>query len=165
MKEQKKSKIPYFFFVFFAVIFAVNAFYIYVSQTTWRGIAIEDSYQKGLDYNSALAEERKQQDLGWKMVTDYKNTQDNRGDNRGVVTIDLLDKNSNKITDANIFIYFRRPTQDGRDFSQILKFKDGFYRADISFPLQGQWDFEIKATLNSKDGNKSYQDKIRYIIK
>ena len=66
MSEQKKSKIPYIFFIFFAVIFAVNFSYIYVSQKTWRGLATEDAYHKGLNYNQVLEEEKKQKELGWK---------------------------------------------------------------------------------------------------
>ena len=141
MKGQKKSKIPYIFFVFFAVIFAVNFFYIYISQKTWRGLATDDAYQKGLHYNQILEAEKKQKELGWKMAIYYRNL----GENKGVLEIDLKDKNSQKISDAEIEVNFKRPTQEGKDFSQKLKFRDGFFKADIFFPLKGQWDFEIRA--------------------
>lgn len=156
MKEQKKSKIPYIFFVFFAVIFAVNFFYIYISQKTWRGLATDDAYQKGLHYNQILEAEKKQKELGWKMTISYRNL----GENKGVLEIDLKDKNSQKISDAEIEVNFKRPTQEGKDFSQKLKFRDGVFKADISFPLKGQWDFEIRAVR----GEDVFQETDRNII-
>jgi len=156
MKEQKKSKIPYIFFVFFAVIFAVNFFYIYISQKTWRGLATDDAYQKGLHYNQILEAEKKQKELGWKMAISYRNL----GENKGVLEIDLKDKNSQKISDAEIEVNFKRPTQEGKDFSQKLKFRDGVFKADISFPLKGQWDFEIRAVR----GEDVFQETDRNII-
>ncbi len=156
MKGQKKSKIPYIFFVFFAVIFAVNFFYIYISQKTWRGLANDDAYQKGLHYNQILEAEKKQKELGWKMAIYYRNL----GENKGVLEIDLKDKNSQKISDAEIEVNFKRPTQEGKDFSQKLKFRDGFFKADIFFPLKGQWDFEIRAVR----GEDVFQETDRNII-
>ena len=156
MSEQKKSKIPYIFFIFFAVIFAVNFSYIYVSQKTWRGLATEDAYHKGLNYNQVLEEEKKQKELGWKMIIDYRNL----GENQGVLIIDLKDKNSHKISDAEVEVNFKRPTQEGKDFAQKLKFVNGVYKANIAFPLKGQWDFEIKA-VRAED---VFQETDRYVI-
>jgi nitrogen fixation protein FixH len=137
--EQKKSKIPYFFIAFFAVVFAVDFSYIYISQKTWRGISTEDSYHKGLNYNQTILAVKNQKDLGWKMNVKYRND----GNKNGVVIIDLLDKNSVKIRDVKVVINFKRPTQEGFDFSKELKLVNNQYQAQIIFPLKGQWDFEI----------------------
>ncbi len=152
----KKSKIPYFFFVFFAVIFAVDAYYVYISKKTWRGVITEDSYRKGLDYNEVVADAKKQEELGWNLKISYKNLKNKNGE----LEILLVDKNNNRISDVLVTANFKRPTQEGQDFSQELKFIDGKYFAKIEFPLAGQWDFQIVATK----GEDSFRQSKRYVV-
>lgn len=154
--KNKKSKIPYFFFAFFGVIFMVNFAYIYVSQKTWTGITTQDSYRKGLKYNEALLAKKNQELLGWQIKIKYLND----GNKNGVLKVDLLDKKSNPIKDAKVVVNFKRPTQEGFDFSRNLEFLRNQYQAQIIFPLKGQWDFEIIA---SKDENLKQEAK-RYVV-
>lgn len=155
-QKQKKSKIPYIFFIFFGVVFSVDFFFIYLSNKTWRGIVVEDSYYKGVHYNQTLEEEKKQQELGWKMSVSFNNI----SKNNGVLLVNLLDKNLQIIADAKISVEIKRPVQDGYDFSQELKFVGGIYEAKIGFPLQGQWNFLVKA---QRDGDVFRETK-RFII-
>ena len=155
-QREQKSKIPYFFFAFFAVIFAVDSFFIYLSKKTWRGVITEDSYQKGLHYNDTIKAVAKQKKLGWKSKINYTAS----GKNSGVIKIDLEDKNSHKIPDAKIYVNFKRPLQEGFDFTKNIEFDGVNYRAEISFPLAGQWDFEVVATKDSE----IFQTVKRYII-
>ncbi|NBV05910.1 MAG: hypothetical protein EBS06_01565 [Proteobacteria bacterium] len=152
----KKSKIPYFFFVFFAVILLVNIIYIYLSQKTWRGLVTDDAYHKGLHYNDVIAGANEQKELGWKMKISYKNSKNKSGE----LEIFLQDKNNKKISDAVVTTFFKRPTQDGKDFSQEIRFINGRYFAKINFPLAGQWDFII----NANKGEEAFQESKRYII-
>ncbi len=153
----KKSKIPYIFFAFFAVIFLVDFFYIYIAGKTWRGISTKDSYQKGLNYNQTIQMVKNQQDLGWKLKIKYRGD----GNKMGVLTADLTDKNARIIKDAEVKVNFRRPTQEGFDFNWELKFLNNQYRAEIVFPLKGQWDFEIVA--KGKNG-EVLQEVKRYVV-
>ena len=157
MNPQKKSKIPYLFFIFFGVIFSVDAFFIYISQKTWRGVVTENSYQKGLKYNQTIAEEKKQEELDWKMTISFNYF----SQNKGVLLVNLQDRNSQPITNAEITVEIRRPTQEGYDFSQKVEFIGGLYEAKINFPLKGQWDFLIKA----KKGDDVFQETKRYIVR
>ncbi len=151
----KKSKIPYFFFVFFGVIFAVNFFYIYISQKTWRGVVTKDSYQKGLNYNDTLKQVADQKNLGWKVNISYQPQ-----GSGGHIVVGLLDTKSIQIKDAKVHANFKRPTQDGFDFAQEIPFQNGSYQADIAFPLKGQWDAEITITK----GEDSFVEVKRYVI-
>lgn len=155
-KQAKPSKIPYFFFVFFGVIIVVNIAYIYVAQKSWRGVVMQDSYQKGVDYNDVISQKKKQINLAWKVVTNYKRLDEKNGELR----VKLSDKNSILIKDANIRANFRRPTQDGFDFNVPLVFMDGVYQAKVSFPLKGQWDIELVITR----GEETFQEVKRYVI-
>ncbi len=154
--KTKKSKIPYFFYLFFAVIFAVNIFYIYISQKTWRGIVTQDSYHKGLHYDEVIASAQKQKELGWNLKISYKNLKNKSGE----LEIFLFDKNNKKISDATVTAYFKRPTQDGKDFSQELQTVGEKYFAKIDFPLIGQWQFII----NADKGEDHFQESKRYVV-
>lgn len=138
------------------MIFVVNIFYIYISQKTWRGLITEDSYHKGLHYNDVIAEAKKQKELGWNLKISYKNLKNKSGE----LEIFLVDKNNRQISDASVTAYFKRPTQDGQDFSQELKFFKTSYKAKIDFPLAGQWDFIIKAS----NGSDLFQESKRYVV-
>ena len=152
----KKSKIPYVFFIFFAVIFVVDVFYIYLSKKTWRGLVTEDSYYKGLHYNDLIAKAKKQKELGWQMKISYRNLQNKSGE----ITILLFDKNNKKISNASVSVNFKRPTQDGQDFYHELKYVNDAYKAKIDFPLAGQWDFMISANK----GSDSFVESKRYVV-
>lgn len=153
----KKSKIPYFFFAFFGVIFLVDMFYIYISQKSFHGIATQNSYQKGLKYNEALKLAKEQENLGWKVEMKFKNL----GNLLGNLRVKLTDKNGQIIKGANIKVKLRNPTRDGFDFEQNLLFNGQNYLAKISFPIKGQWDFEIIAM---KDADL-VQDVKRYLVR
>lgn len=156
MTEVKKSKIPYFFFAFFAVIFAVDAFYIYLSKKSWRGLVTEDGYQKGLRYNDVIADAARQKKLGWELKISYKNLQNKSGE----LEIFLFDKNHKKISNAVVNVDFKRPTQEGKDFSRELEFLNSSYKAKIDFPLEGQWEFLI----NASKGSDVFLQTKRYIV-
>ena len=156
MTNQKRSKIPYFFFAFFAVIFVVNISYIYISQKTWRGLATQDSYKKGLNYNEVLKLADEQQKLGWSVVIKYEPF----SRQKGKILVSVLDKNSAPISDAKVQLNFKRPAQEGFDFSQETKFSGGFYSSEISFPLKGQWS--VEAVVSRSDD--IFQEVKRYVI-
>lgn len=142
MTEQQapKSKIPYFFFAFFAVVLLVNIFYIYISNKSWRGVVADKAYQRGVEYNQTIAIAKKQQEMGWKVEMKFEKA----GKQNGVLQVTLLDKNSKLIQGANIHLYLKRPTQEGFDFDLPLIFSEGKYQGKISFPLQGQWEFNLE---------------------
>jgi nitrogen fixation protein FixH len=154
--KEKPSRIPYIFFAFFGVIFAVNIFYIYIAGQSWRGVVTEKSYQKGVEYNKTIAMVKKQKEMGWKVKMRFKNL----GNNSGVLEVVITDKKRKAIKDANIRVYLIRPTQDGFDFDVPMIFSDGKYQARISAPLKGQWNFNLEIM---RGYDVFYQAK-RYII-
>lgn len=152
----KKSKIPYFFFVFFAVVFTVDFFYIYISKKTWRGVVIEDSYQKGLKYNEVIEAQKKQHNLGWNAKLLFEN----KGNKSGVFKFELLDNNSVSIKNAKVVVQLKRPAQEGFDFKQEMKLVGKVYISDINFPMKGQWDFIVSAVLDEN----SFIESKRYVV-
>ena len=154
--QKNKSKIPYFFFAFFAVVFAVNISYIYLANKNWRGVVTDNSYQKGIKYNETISLVKKQKALGWKTDIKY----DSLGNKNGKLLVEIFDKNLKPITNANIRSYFKRPTQEGFDFDVPLIFTNGKYEAKLIFPLKGQWDFNLEISRN----DDVFWEVKRYII-
>ena len=155
----KKTNIVWFFAIFFSTFIIVDICYIVIAEKTWRGLAIEDGYQKGLRYNQAIDIVKKQQKLGWKLQIDYQSG----GKGIGDLWVKLLDKNNQSINGANITANIKNPIQDGMDFIINLKFNPSAraYKSSIQFPQIGQWDVEIVARRD-KD---LYQDIKRLIIR
>jgi nitrogen fixation protein FixH len=153
---QQKSKIPYFFFAFFAFILLVNLIYIYVATQTWRGVSVDKSYQRGVAYNQTIAIVKKQKEMGWKVKIKF----DNLSKQRGILRVFAFDKKGNLMKDANVVALLKRPTQEGFDFEMPLIFQEKNHQAQIIFPLKGQWDFNLKI---ESEGEVFYQTK-RFVV-
>ncbi len=159
-QPSKKFKLlPWIFAAFFSTFIIVDIAYIIIAEKTWRGMATEDGYQKGLKYNQTISAVKKQKELGWILQIKYNSSITKTG----VLSVSLTDKNNQKITDANVTANFKRPLQEGKDFSVDLKFDaaKGVYNSTINFPLIGQWDIEVVARRD----DKVYQDTKRLVIR
>lgn len=141
MNKNKIDKyIPYFFIIFFLIFILVDIIFIYFSQKTWRGIASQDSYSKGLDYNQILNLSKDQQKLGWKTEIKYVNY----NNLKGLLTVKIANKKNQYFDKAKVKVILKRPIQEGFDFEQICLNKEKFqYHCELTFPLKGQWQFEI----------------------
>ena len=50
---------------FFAVVFAVNAYFVTIALSTHTGVVANEPYRKGLRYNERIAASERQAGLGW----------------------------------------------------------------------------------------------------
>lgn len=158
-KNSKKIDkfIPYFFIIFFAIIFIADFSFVYIAKKTWRGVYTDQSYEKGKNYNKSLEAVKKQKELGWNLSLKYQEN----GKNSAILISCLKDKNNNLIKDAKLKAKISRPTQEGFDFVQDFIQENGCYQAKINFPLQGQWDVEIQAF----QGKNVMQMIKRYVVR
>ncbi|MEQ1576959.1 MAG: FixH family protein [Hyphomicrobium sp.] len=53
------------FVSFFAVVFAVNAYFMMMALSTHTGVVAVEPYRKGLKYNDRIAASERQDSLGW----------------------------------------------------------------------------------------------------
>ena len=68
---------------FFGVIFAVNGFFLVSALRTHTGVVAVEPYRKGLAYNTRIAADARQSDLGWKEHLDIQSA--------GLLTLSLTD--------------------------------------------------------------------------
>jgi nitrogen fixation protein FixH len=157
------KRIAWIFAIFFSTFIIVDIAYITIAEKTWRGLVTEDGYQKGLQYNQTIEAVKEQKELGWKLQIKYQATDTKKG----VLLVELLNKNNQKIVDANLVANIKRPVQIGQDFVVELKFdaETASYNSVVEFPMIGQWDVEIIAKTNDVRKNDIYQDVKRLVIR
>lgn len=135
----KDKIIPWYFVMFFAVIFSVNAVMFYLAKTSHRGVVDHQAYQRGLAYNKIIERGETQRALGWQPKVTFD-------DVTHQVSVNLMDKDGADITGAEIYAYAFRPTQDGHDFKALLPadtVKANQYQAKLDFPLKGLWELRF----------------------
>lgn len=138
--------IPWYFVLFFLVIFIVDGAMVTVAIKTHTGTITEHPYEKGLAYNTVVDAENKQEELGWNGVISYHDKQ---------ISFVLRDKSGQEIKPDKATVALTRPTQAGMDFSVELKNST----ANIDFPIKGLWEVRIYATK----GKQHYQQAKRIV--
>ncbi len=137
------SWIPWIFVGGFAVVLAANAIMIYVATTTWTGIAVNRSYDKGLTYNRNLEAAARQAALGWEAAL----AAEVNAELAGTVKVALSDADGAPLREAEVLVAFERPTHEGHDFAVELSPNGaGSYSAPFSAPLPGVWNVRLIAT-------------------
>ena len=135
----------------FTFVVLVNSFYIFIAQKTWRGISEENSYQTGLHYNQILAQKKRQEALGIKVLARYDSKLKE-------LNLEILDDKKRPIPNGKIEIRFRRMLQQELDFSVKIPFENGRYASKISFPALGKWQAQIVILLAGGEIFQTAQD-------
>lgn len=127
---------------FFAIVFAANIVFVWFAADSWTGLAAEESYRRGVDYNQVLDRAARQDALGWTVQVGFQQT----GDNTGDLTLQVVDSNGTAIEGRAVSASLRRPVIEGFDFAATLRMSaPGLYATQVVLPSPGQWDvrFEI----------------------
>lgn len=136
----KDRLIPWYFVMAFAVVFAVNGFFVYVATSTNRGVVTDRPYEKGIHYNETLAAQRAQSALGWTAQIEYDNA---------ALSVKLADKDGNPLMGALARAYIARPIEaDLRQDLQLSEIGGGRYAAPLELPKKGQWDITVSIEWN-----------------
>lgn len=133
------------FLLFFGADIAVNTIFMVQAYRTFPGEASVTPYEDGLAYNKALAQERAQRALGWKI--------DAGGDASGALTVQAFDAKGAPLGDLHVVAQLQRPaTETGRKVATFSETAPGVYSANVG-PLSGAWDLEV--TAHDEHGDKA----------
>ena len=147
--------VPWLIVAGFVLVTLVNGILVYFAVSSFTGLQTEGHYQRGLDYNEVLADERTQDALGWTVGIDFQAT----GGGRTRLSVRAADKAGEPLNDAGVTVRLVRPVQAGHDMDVTLAAADdGLYAADVELPLRGQWD--ILARIRHPSGNYSTAKRI-----
>ena len=158
-KVANHSKIPYIILIFFLLVLTVNVIYILIASKNWNGVAVQNYYNKGLNYNETLELAKQQDKLGWQILYNFTNSTSSKTSKK--LTLTIYDIVNNEIKDAQIDIKFSRPSDQNLAFIAQPTYKNERYEAEIDFIIVGKWhaDFFIKR------GDDIYRMKKKFIIK
>lgn len=134
--------IPWYFVAAFALLIMVDGGMAYLAVHTNPGTVTDAPYQRGLAYNTYLAEAEKQATLGWKGHISYANDH---------LDFTLADKSGEKISGAKVVGAAVRPVSGGSDQQLVLtETVSGQYSTPLTLPLAGRWIIRIYATWNDQ---------------
>jgi nitrogen fixation protein FixH len=138
--------IPWLFVAFFAVVVAVNGAMIWIALGSWTGLATNQAYDRGLQYNRNLAAARRQAALGWRPELHARLTDGLAGE----VELAVTDALRQPLAGADVAIRFERPTSEGADFTlAMVPSEAGIYRTRFELPLAGVWN--VHTTIRRGD--------------
>jgi len=150
--------IPWYFVAFFVGLALISSVFVYLAVTTHTGVVTQQAYEKGLNYNATIAASEKGQALGWQGAAKFTPVSSATA---GMVSLTVATENE-ALVGATVTASVSRPTQDGYDFTLTLQEQEkGTYRADVIFPLAGQWDMRFFV----KRGVSEHQLSERFIVK
>lgn len=132
---------------FFGLIIAVNAYFITISVTTFRGEDEQKPYLQGIEYNQTLARHAEQAKLDWNASMSAMRLAS--GAVRLVVTV--ADAQGHPQTQLRLSGELRHPSDETRDHAILLRESGkGRYIADIKGVAPGAWDVIVHDTSESR---------------
>ncbi len=136
---------------FFGVVLVVNMGLAFIANWSWTGLVVENSYVASQEYNGFIANERRQEKLGW----DTRFGHDAIG-----LVFKVKDRAGAPVRGLKVVVTMGRPTHEGEDRVLILpETSPGVYNLDKTLPA-GLWEAKLIAT--GKDGSEWRRD-YRYV--
>jgi nitrogen fixation protein FixH len=131
---------------FFAVVFAVNGYFLFAALSTYSGVVSVEPYVKGLHYNQRIAAQERQDELKWiaKLGTPAAGAP---------LTLQISDRDGAGIDGLSIAAQLGRPAT--QSFDRDLTFVprgNGLYEAMIGRIEQGGWLLAIQASRRRVTG-------------
>lgn len=132
---------------FFGTIIAVNAYFIVISVTTFRGEDEQKPYLQGIEYNQTLARRAVQERLDWNATITA--TRLPSGAVRIAVTI--TDPHGLPQSQVRLSGELRHPSDENRDRAIVLRgIGNGRYTADVKNVSSGAWDVMVESTSRAQ---------------
>lgn len=135
---------------FFAVIIAVNAYFITAAVQSFRGEDVPRSYRQGLEYNQTIAARATQDEMGWTV----------RINNVGKdIILVFQDSSGRAVSDLNITGKLRHPVDTDQDHPVMFSNEgSGHYRAQSVEASNGRWI--LVANAQNTDQHFKFESKL-----
>jgi len=159
MQKPIDKFIPYFFVLFFLVIFTVDFFLVKIAINAQTGLVTDRAYETGLNYNKNLEAFEKQINLKWK--GSLRLSEEQKLKNK--ILFKLLDKQENPIDNGEVIARIIRPIGNFQPDETPLEYneKTQLYESEYIFKFEGVWEIKIFAKRNENE----FQMNQRFIVK
>lgn len=137
------------FAAFFGVVFAVNAWFLYSALSTHTGLVAQEPYRKGLAYNSRIAANDRQAELGW--------SADLALAGRETLRLHLRDAAGTPVEGRLVHVMIGRPATERFDVKMTLaETAPGSYAASMPPLASGTWVVSAEV-LREAGGEPEYR--------
>jgi len=132
---------------FFGIIIAMNAYFVVISLSTFRGEDEQKPYLQGIEYNDTLARRAVQARLGWRSTLSVVR----EASGHVLIRVSLHDRAGRPLTGVPLSAELRHPSDENRDRTQRLHaLAPGLYTADAGTVGAGHWDLIVTSSDRSK---------------
>lgn len=133
---------PWIFVGFMGLVVAVNMLLLFLAAGTFSGFNTERAFEKGIDYNQALAGAKTQAGLGWSVAFAFSPEPD--APRRGRVAVSAKDRDGSALDGLTAKALLIRPAIQGFDTAvELENLGNGDYAAAVNPPLPGRWTVRI----------------------
>lgn len=124
--------------LFFAIVFAVNGYFLFAALSTYSGEVAIEPYRKGLAYNARIVADERQSQLGWKETLTVATS--------GALTLALRDRDGVPVPGLVAMATIGRPATTRHDRSaRLVQDMAGRYVANLGALEVGNWIVTIEA--------------------
>ena len=132
---------------FFAVVIAVNVYFIVISVTTFRGEDEQKPYLQGVEYNQTLERRAAQEHLNWHATI----SADRLVSGAVRITVAIRDAAGNPQSRMTLSGLMRHPADEERDQDMKLRsIGSGEYQATVTGISRGSWDIVVQSAAKDK---------------
>ena len=131
--------IPWAFAGFLLLVVAVNGVMIYFAVSTFTGVTVQRSYERGRGYDAVLAEAARQDALGWRAAVRFEG---------GALLVAATDRDGRAIP-GRIEGVLLRPLEGAEVPLTFTPRGSGRWAAEVAALQRGQW--EARLTLFGPD--------------
>ena len=143
---------------FFAVVFAVNAYFAAAAIQTYSGVVAQEPYRKGLTYNRRIAADERQTALGWTAAVE--------ADRAGHARLDLASADGRPVTALVVTGTLGRPSTDIADRTvAFIETQPGRYETQGTALDGGSWIVTIAARAGPAASEPVFQLRRRLWLK
>lgn len=125
--------IPWAFAGGMTLVVVVNAVLVYFAVTTFTGVTVPRSYERGRNYDTVLAEAARQDALGWKAEVALAG---------GRVTVTATDRDGRPVP-GRVEGVLLRPLEGTELPLDFIPVGGGRWAAEATLPQRGQWDARL----------------------
>lgn len=125
---------------FFGAVFAVTGLFMYFALTTFPG-SDPTAYRRGLYYNRILAEEARQDRVGWRVAARY---------DAGRLVVDLRDARGAALAGEEVVVLLGRPTTSRFDRTITLAGGPGGRYEAPQVLEPGSWTATVRVNPNGR---------------
>lgn len=129
--------IPWLFVAGFAIVVAVNGIMITFAVGSFSGLYTPKPRERGLHYNTVVAEQKARDALGWRIDTSWRAE-------TGRLEVAVSDANGQPLAGARVAAELIRPVEKRAPVGVTLSPVDaGKFAGYVQLPVRGNWDLDL----------------------